>query len=380
MCWVMPPASPRTTSVERSASSRLVLPWSTWPMTVTTGGAAAGRCRCRSRPRCPARRRSRHAAGAVAELLHHQLGGVGVERLRDGRHHAHLHQRLHHVAGAGGHAGGQLLHGDGVGQHHVARDLQPVGAQQLQLLLAALAVALAADAGERAGLLVLALDGGLHVDAAVAAAHDALLGHGGRDLAGRQRHAGAATRRFLVLAGARGLQPQRLGRGRGRGAGVPAWPEHAAAAAGCDRAVPERGAGRAAAGGGAASAAWRARPRRLARLDLGLARGLLGGRAASSSRRRASSAADRMEIFSCSRRSISRRAASRFCSSSTRCRVGQLASRSARVRRRRRARRAAGRAGRRPRRRQGPRRAPGRPGRARASCAPPPGLPWTGHG
>src|ERR1700759_4831930 len=38
MCWVMPPASPDTTSVLRRASSSEVLPWSTWPMTVTTGG------------------------------------------------------------------------------------------------------------------------------------------------------------------------------------------------------------------------------------------------------------------------------------------------------------------------------------------------------
>ncbi len=38
MCWVMPPNSPATTSVSRIASSSFVLPWSTWPMTVTTGG------------------------------------------------------------------------------------------------------------------------------------------------------------------------------------------------------------------------------------------------------------------------------------------------------------------------------------------------------
>ena len=36
MCCVMPPASPAATSVSRMASSRLVLPWSTWPMTVMT--------------------------------------------------------------------------------------------------------------------------------------------------------------------------------------------------------------------------------------------------------------------------------------------------------------------------------------------------------
>ena len=37
MCWVMPPASPAATSVSRIASSSEVLPWSTWPMIVTTG-------------------------------------------------------------------------------------------------------------------------------------------------------------------------------------------------------------------------------------------------------------------------------------------------------------------------------------------------------
>ncbi len=37
MCWVMPPRSPDATSVVRIASRRLVLPWSTWPMTVTIG-------------------------------------------------------------------------------------------------------------------------------------------------------------------------------------------------------------------------------------------------------------------------------------------------------------------------------------------------------
>jgi hypothetical protein len=38
MCCVMPPASPEATSVWRMASSSDVLPWSTWPMMVTTGG------------------------------------------------------------------------------------------------------------------------------------------------------------------------------------------------------------------------------------------------------------------------------------------------------------------------------------------------------
>ena len=41
MCWVMPPASPAATSVSRIASSSEVLPWSTWPMIVTTGGRSS---------------------------------------------------------------------------------------------------------------------------------------------------------------------------------------------------------------------------------------------------------------------------------------------------------------------------------------------------
>ena len=38
MCCVMPPASPLATRVRRIVSSSDVLPWSTWPITVTTGG------------------------------------------------------------------------------------------------------------------------------------------------------------------------------------------------------------------------------------------------------------------------------------------------------------------------------------------------------
>ena len=38
MCCVMPPASPAATLALRILSSREVLPWSTWPMKVTTGG------------------------------------------------------------------------------------------------------------------------------------------------------------------------------------------------------------------------------------------------------------------------------------------------------------------------------------------------------
>ena len=43
MCCVIPPASVVTTDVLRIASSSVVLPWSTWPMIVTTGGRASQR-------------------------------------------------------------------------------------------------------------------------------------------------------------------------------------------------------------------------------------------------------------------------------------------------------------------------------------------------
>ena len=59
MCWVMPPRSPAATVVERIASSRLVLPWSTWPMTVTIGARGT---------------RSFSSSASVPELL---LGGLG---------------------------------------------------------------------------------------------------------------------------------------------------------------------------------------------------------------------------------------------------------------------------------------------------------------
>ena len=151
----------------------------------------------------------------MAELLHHQLGGVGVQHLRHGGHHAHLHQRLDHVRRAGGHAGGEIGHRDRVGQHDLAHDFHLIGAQRLQLLLPTFALALAADRGEAANAVVLALNGGLHVDAAGAATVvDDFLGRHDRRLAGRHagRAAGATDRTVLVLllAGAGGFKAQRL--------------------------------------------------------------------------------------------------------------------------------------------------------------------------
>ena len=82
MCWVMPPASPATTFVSRIASSSEVLPWSTWPITVTTGGRGAsassrlGRRRARGTPLLEA-----DVLHLEAELRRHAARGLDVDRL-----------------------------------------------------------------------------------------------------------------------------------------------------------------------------------------------------------------------------------------------------------------------------------------------------------
>ena len=53
MCWVMPPCSPPATSAWRRASSSEVLPWSTWPMTATTGARTSRLSSMSSAPRKP---------------------------------------------------------------------------------------------------------------------------------------------------------------------------------------------------------------------------------------------------------------------------------------------------------------------------------------
>ena len=61
-------------------------------------------------------KRSHH--GLVAHFLDHDHGRVLVQRLVDGDHLAHLHQRLDHLAGLDGHLVGQFGHRDGLGHMH----------------------------------------------------------------------------------------------------------------------------------------------------------------------------------------------------------------------------------------------------------------------
>src|SRR6185295_17831239 len=108
MCWVMPPASPPATLVWRIASSSDVLPWSTWPMMVTTGGrgtSVAGSSAASNRPSST----SDSATRRVAELLGEQLRGIGIDGVGDLRHVTLLHQDLDDVDRAFRHAVREFL-------------------------------------------------------------------------------------------------------------------------------------------------------------------------------------------------------------------------------------------------------------------------------
>ena len=112
MCCVMPPASVSTTAVERIASSSVVLPWSTWPMIVTTGGRAD-----RSASTSSTIWLLLVVGGVLDRHLALDLGGdqldllVG-ERLRGRPHLAEAHQDLDDLRHLHAERGGEVLDGD----------------------------------------------------------------------------------------------------------------------------------------------------------------------------------------------------------------------------------------------------------------------------
>ena len=129
------------------------------------------------------------ALDRVAEFFGDELRGVGVDHVGDLVHRALAHQHLDHVDRALGHAVGEFLDGDRLGQHDFAGELfllRPAG-KALQALHAA------PEGGDRARALFLAAGGGGDGQAAAALF---LAGRG----AGRARrhdhlgrHAGAAN-------------------------------------------------------------------------------------------------------------------------------------------------------------------------------------------
>ncbi len=82
----------------------------------------------------------------VAEFFGHQRGGVMVDGLGDGRHDAHLEQRLDHIAALDGQLLGQIGDGDGVADGDVTHDrrdrtFEPMGTTAAARLVAVTAAA-----------------------------------------------------------------------------------------------------------------------------------------------------------------------------------------------------------------------------------------------
>ena len=151
------------------------------------------------------------AANGVTHLLGDELGGVGVDDVGGLDHLALLHQVLDHLDDALGHAVGEFLDGDRLGDDHLAHDLLAraglVGA-------GALALAAAADRGERAGALGIVESVGERqlAAAALVGTLDGLRLRRPRRLDAPAQGTGALFF-FLDL-------PQRLQVGRGRGHGA----------------------------------------------------------------------------------------------------------------------------------------------------------------
>ena len=173
------------------------------------------------------------ALDVVAELGDQQLGRVLVDRLGDGDRHAHLEQRLDEVGAALGHAVGELLDGDRLGNDDVA-DL--LGRRAGLHVVALFLLAGAAERGERAGAAVVLVGQARGVTVSLprwrcvvaAAARARRLGPLGRGrMAGR-----AADGALLVLFARRARRLAALGRRlRRRGAPLPRPAARASSAA-----------------------------------------------------------------------------------------------------------------------------------------------------
>ncbi len=195
MCCVMPPASPETTLVSRIASSRLVLPWSTWPMIVTTGargmrssGASSNDLLGRDLVGCA---RDRDLA---LELGADHLDGLVRERLRDADELAEAHHDLLDLGGRDAQRGCQVLDRDAGADGR--------GTRGRRNLLAALGAVLAATAAAALARVALrARGGGVDHDAAATAELRAALRPGDARAAGRIGACAVAAGRRPAAAG-----------------------------------------------------------------------------------------------------------------------------------------------------------------------------------
>ena len=155
MCWVMPPVSPEATSDSRMRSNRVVLPWSTWPMTVTTGGRGrnsvvrllfvlVGKILGLELGFLLLARLDQTHLGA--DLGRKQLDHVVRKRHGGGHHFALCEQETHHIGGAAVEPGGQLLSGRTPFDYYLAlgdgRVRSGVSGRRLRLKLPRLALRL----------------------------------------------------------------------------------------------------------------------------------------------------------------------------------------------------------------------------------------------
>ena len=231
MCWVMPPASPAATSVSRIASSSDVLPWSTWPMIVTTGGRGS-----RSSSASSNSGSAVDLVGGVddldllVELVREHLDGVVVERLGERGHLAQLHQLLDDLGDRDAEVLGDVLDRrarvdlDDVGlqDRGVLRDRLRVGAAPAPAAAprrAPLRAAARAAAGTAGAAGTARAPGGLGVDhdaphAAGGAGGALALQRGARRRRGRLVAAGLAVAAGLGLGLRLGLRLHALGRAR----------------------------------------------------------------------------------------------------------------------------------------------------------------------
>ena len=156
----------------------------------------------------------------MAELLDDQRRGLGVDGLVLGGHDAVLHQHLDHRGDALGHAVGQLLHRDGVGDVDLAHHLLALARVRLHAALLALLAALHRGHGTLAALLVGGVGDGQLAGAAavVLALGAAALLVGGGHLLGDLVYELRAGRPAGLGAGGLGLGGRRIDRlGRTRG-------------------------------------------------------------------------------------------------------------------------------------------------------------------
>ena len=117
MCCVMPPASRSATFVSRIASSSVVLPWSTWPMTVTTGARGTRSSGFDASVSTSVSSSSKLRISTSAPKSRAMIvRGLRVERRVDGHHHAAIHELLQHVLGLDLELVGEVLDRHAFGQ------------------------------------------------------------------------------------------------------------------------------------------------------------------------------------------------------------------------------------------------------------------------